>query len=178
MLERWDAGDRRALPQVLLLMYDELRRAASSCGRRYWRNRTISSTELLHEAYLALEQGKPVRCNDRSHFRAIVMRLVRQIASQHVRRKCAARRGGLARLTELNENAVPAASSGVNEDLEAALQELRRQAPRTHLFIEMHYRAGYSVREITAATGASVRTIERELKAGRTWLQNNFAAMS
>jgi RNA polymerase sigma factor (TIGR02999 family) len=136
----------------------------------------MGSTALVHEAYLALERGSPVRCNDRGHFKAIMSRLMRQIAIQYARRRGALKRGGAASIVELDETATPCADQANYLDLETALEGLRRWSPRSHLFVEMHYRAGYSVQEIAQATGVSGRTVERELNAGRTWLEEKLAA--
>lgn len=174
VLEAWRSGDRGALPRVIRMMYQELRRAAAGCARRQWRSHTLDSTALLHEAYLALEQGSPVPCNDRGHFKAIVRRLMRQIASHYARHRGALRRGGDAAVTQLDETTTPSTMPRVNTDLEYALDQLRRQSPRTHLILEMHYRAGYSVQEIANATGVSGRTVERELTTGRTWLEERL----
>ena len=134
----------------------------------------MSSTALLHEAYLALQGGVPVRCNDRWHFRAIVKRIVRQIAIQHARRGSALKRGGSACVTQLDEATASAASPTGDLDLQTALDDMRRQCPRMHLFVEMHYRGGYSVPEIAGTTQVSVRTVERELSAGRAWLEERL----
>ena len=136
----------------------------------------MGSTALVHEAYLALERGSPVRCNDRAHFRAIVKRLMNQIAIQYARRRGALKRGGDAGIVELDEAVASNGNRAGHPDVEQALEEMRRSFPRNHLFVEMHYRAGYSVQEIAEATGVSVRTVERELNAGRKWLEKYLAA--
>jgi DNA-directed RNA polymerase specialized sigma24 family protein len=63
-------------------------------------------------------------------------------------------------------------------DVEVALQELRRRAPRAHLVVEMYYRGGYSPAEIADAILVSARTVERELSVGRAWLQRQLAPAS
>ena len=175
MLAEWEAGDRGALSRIIPLLYEELRRGAAACVRREWRSRTLSSTALVHEAYLALGRGSPVRCNDRSHFTAIVKRLMRQIAIQYARRRGAMKRGGAENEVGLDEGVALSADCGSDLDVETTLERLRLESPRRHLIVEMHYRGGYSVREIAEAVGVSGRTVERELNAGRDWLEEQLA---
>lgn len=171
-LEDWWRGDSRALSQVVSELYPQLRRAAVGCLRREVRNHTLQSTALVHEAYLQLAAGPPVRCEARSHFLGIASRLMRQILIQYARRRGTAKRGGGSRWTLLDEEMAPAPQrTTVEETLEEALGRLRRIEPRRHLVMEMRYRSGSTVDEIACLTGLSVRTVERELSLGRSWLE-------
>lgn len=174
-LRDWIAGDRTALSAVVPGLYGELRRAAANCLRREWRGQTLQPTALVHEAYAALAAGRPVPCEDRNHFVGIVRRIMAQILIQYARRRGAAKRGGSDMPVQLSEDsAVLFAPSRTEEALEDALVRLRRFEPRQHLIVEMHYRSGATVQEIAAATGVSGRTVERELKLARTWLEQEL----
>jgi RNA polymerase sigma factor (TIGR02999 family) len=175
ILGEWQAGDTAALSRVVPLMYEELRGAAGSVARSDWRNRTLCATALLHEAYLVLDRSVPVQCVDRSHFKAIVKRLMQQILIQYSRRKGALKRGGPARVLPLVADVAAPAPASASLDVEPALEALRRSSPRTHLIIEMHYRAGYSTREITEILQISPRTVERELTYGRRWVESQLS---
>jgi RNA polymerase sigma factor (TIGR02999 family) len=175
ILGEWQAGDTGALSRVIPLMYEELRCAAASAAQRDWRNRTLCATALLHEAYLVLERSAPVRCVDRSHFKAIVKRLMHQILIQYSRRKGALkRRGPETALGREADFAAPGPSSA-GLDVETALDALRRRSPRTHLIVEMHYRGGYAAREIAEVLQTSLRTVERELTSGRGWIESQLS---
>lgn len=171
-LDDWWRGDARALSQVVSELYPQLRRAAAGCLRREVRHHTLQSTALVHEAYLQLAAGAPVHCEARSHFLGVASRLMRQILIQYARRRGAAKRGGGCRLTLLDEQQVPAPQrTSVEEALDEALERLRRLEPRRHLVLEMRYRSGSTVDEIARITGLSIRTVERELSLGRSWLE-------
>ncbi|WP_321474576.1 ECF-type sigma factor [uncultured Paludibaculum sp.] len=171
-LEDWWRGDPRALSHVVSELYPQLRRAASNCLCREARNHTLQSTALVHEAFLQLSAGHPVRCEARTHFLGIATRVMRQILIQYARRRGAAKRGGGSRSTRLDEGSVmPAGRTHVEDALEEALERLRRVEPRRHLVVEMRYRFGSTVPEIAGLTNLSVRTVERELQLGRTWLE-------
>jgi RNA polymerase sigma factor (TIGR02999 family) len=171
LLGEWQAGDTGALSRVIPLVYEELRCAAASAAQRDWRNRTLCATALVHEAYLVLERSVPVRCVDRSHFKAIVKRLMHQILIQYSRRKGALKRGGPETALPLEADVVASGIASASLDVETALDGLRRRSPRTHLIIEMHYRGGYSAREIAEVLQTSLRTVERELTSGRGWIE-------
>jgi RNA polymerase sigma factor (TIGR02999 family) len=175
ILGEWQAGDAGALSRVIPSMYTELRCAAASASQRDWRNRTLCATALLHEAYLVLQRSTPIRCVDRSHFKAIVKRLMHQILIQYSRRKGALKRGGPETALPLETEIAAPDRASAGFDVEAALNALRRRAPRTHLIVEMHYRGGYSAREIAEVLETSLRTVERELKSGRGWIESQLS---
>ena len=175
LLADWEEGDIRVLGCIVPPLYEDLRRAAAGCLRQEWRGRTMGATALVHEAYVALRRARPVRCASREHFVAVVKRLMRQILVQYARRRSALKRGGAGNPVTLDEGmTITDPTRGM--DLEDALERLRRRDPRRHLVIEMHYRGGYSVAEIAEALAVSGRSIERDLQAGRSWLEHELAA--
>jgi DNA-directed RNA polymerase specialized sigma24 family protein len=101
-----------------------------------------------------------------------------RIVIQHARRRGALKRGGAAQAVALDEGLAATPNDTDHLDLETALQRLRCRRPRRHLIVEMHYRGGYTVEEIAAAIGASARSVERELSAGRTWLKEQMPSAS
>jgi hypothetical protein len=54
LLQGWRAGDRKALEDLLPLVYDELRRLAHYQLRNERPNHTLQSTALVHEVYFRL----------------------------------------------------------------------------------------------------------------------------
>ena len=61
------AGDRQASDRVFAAVYDELRRLASR-QQKVSGGTTVSTTVLVHEAYIKLGGGVAVAANDRAHF--------------------------------------------------------------------------------------------------------------
>src|SRR5690606_16090082 len=84
------AGDREAYDRVFTSVYDELRRVASRQAARVGAGESISTTVVVHEAYLKLV-GAPGRSiaagNDRIHFFALAARAMRQILVDHARHR-------------------------------------------------------------------------------------------
>ncbi|MGH9759501.1 MAG: ECF-type sigma factor, partial [Blastocatellia bacterium] len=54
LLAAYGNGDQSALDQLFPLIYDELRRLASSYMRRERRDHTLQTTALVHEAYIKM----------------------------------------------------------------------------------------------------------------------------
>jgi hypothetical protein len=54
LLRHWTEGDKKALAELLPLVYNELRRVARFHLRRERPDHTLQSTALVHEAYLRL----------------------------------------------------------------------------------------------------------------------------
>jgi RNA polymerase sigma factor (TIGR02999 family) len=172
----WQRGEADALSRIVPAVYEDLRRAAALCLRREWRSRnpTLQSTALVHEAYAVVAGRAPFRCKDGRHFLAILRRLMEQILIQHARRRNAAKRGGSDERVTFDEGLMIHDDRPRAQELDVALDHLRRSRPRTHLVIEMHYRGGYSVPEIAATIGISPRSVERELESGRNWIERQM----
>jgi RNA polymerase sigma factor (TIGR02999 family) len=100
LLIHWGKGDRKALEEILPLVYEELRRLARHHLRQQRSNHTLQTTALVHEAYLRLAEQKGLQVENRAHFLGVAAQLMRWILVDHERSRRAAKRGGSAtRLT-------------------------------------------------------------------------------
>jgi hypothetical protein len=54
LLQRWQQGDRKALDQLMPIVYDELRRLAHHYLSGERKEHTLQPTALVNEAYLRL----------------------------------------------------------------------------------------------------------------------------
>src|ERR1700678_1999263 len=109
LLIQWSKGDSEALDALVPLVYDELRRLAQLYLSRENPGHTLSSTALVHEAYLRLVKQKDVTWQNRAHFFAVAARMMRRILVDHARRHKYAKRGGGAMTVSLDESIAPAA---------------------------------------------------------------------
>ena len=103
LLHEVAAGDRDALPRLIPLVYNELRRLAAAYLRRERRGHTFQPTALVHEAYLRLVEQKQVDWQNRGHFFGIAAQLMRRILVDHGRARHAAKRGGDQQEVSLDE---------------------------------------------------------------------------
>lgn len=153
-----------ALAELMPLMYEELKRIA-----RYHRRSneaTLSTTELVHEAYLKLNSGK-TDWEGRAHFFGAASRAMRQVLVDFARRRDAEKRGAGIQIVSLGES-VAAVEIELDEilALDAALERLDRVDKRLREIVELRFFAGLPQSDIAQMLGVSERTVERNwLKA-------------
>lgn len=169
------AGDREAFDHLFALAYDELRKAAHQRLRRQRAGETLSTTALVHEAYLRLVDQSRAQWVDRAHFLALASRAMRFVLVDHVRARTARKRGGDAEVVPLDE--VQLAAEGKASDLLAlheALERLAGFSARLAQLVEYRFFGGLTYDEIAEVTGTSVPTVKRDWTRARAWL---FQAM-
>jgi RNA polymerase sigma factor (TIGR02999 family) len=175
LLREWRAGDEAALDRLVPLVYDELRAIASRHLAREREGHTLSTTALVHEAYLNLLDQAAVDWQDRVHFFAIASRTMRRVLVWHARRRHAAKRdGGVAVALEEGLATVAGADGAELVDLLAlhdALERLEEIDPRLCRVVECRYFGGLDVAETAAALGTSPATVKRDWQAARAWLR-------
>src|SRR5579864_4921872 len=94
MLAAVEAGDSKAAEQLLVLIYDELRRLAASKLAHEAPNQTLQPTALVHEAWLRLVGDQSRSFKDRAHFFRASAEAMRHILIDRARRKKTERHGG------------------------------------------------------------------------------------
>lgn len=175
LLLAFSAGDRAALDRLVPIVYDELRELAHARLRREREGHTLSTTDLVHEAYLRLVDIERVQWQSRAHFLATASRLMRRILVDYERARRAAKRGGGAVRIALEED-VPAAErqSEALFELDQALVRLAVEHPRAAQAVEQRYFGGLSNQEIAAVLDVSLATVERDLRFARAWLARTW----
>lgn len=161
-------GDRTSLDTLFSLAYDELRRIANRV--RGDQSATLSTTALVHEAYLKLiPSGVPA--NDAAHFKLLVARAMREVLIDAARRRNAGKRGGGDLAVTLDDaiQAMPLKSAALI-DLHEALEEFSRLDPRRASVVECRFFGGLDVDETAAALGLSTATVKRDWRVARAWL--------
>jgi len=154
------------------VVYDELRRVAHRHLEREREGHTLSTTALVHEAYLRLrDQGKGA-FNDRVHFFAIAARAMRRILVDHARRHHAAKRGEGARRVSLEsvEGLALEERAGLLVALDGALVQLASLDARQAQVVELRFFGGLTEEETARALGIGLRTAKRDWAKARSWL--------
>lgn len=166
-------GDAHALDELFDIVYGELKRRAHY--QRAGAAPTLGTTALVHEVYLKLS-GSGRDWNDRTHFMRVAARAMRQILIDRARRRVAEKRGGGVRAVTLEEMAVAAESPDGAADvlmaLDEALVRLARQSERLAQVVELRFFGGLSVEETAEALGVSPRTVKRDWRLARAFLQD------
>src|SRR5689334_17475517 len=104
MLEAIGKGDAKAPAAFLDLVYNELRRLATSKLSREAADQTLQPTALVHEAWLRLMGDEKRRFEDRTHFFAAAAEAMRRILIDRARRRHAVRHGGQYERVNLEEH--------------------------------------------------------------------------
>ena len=167
------AGDRQALDELFTLTYDELKRAARYRLGRNRAGETLTTTALVHEAYVRLVDQSRVQWVDRAHFLAIASRAMRFVLIDHLRARAALKRGALEEPLPIEDIQVAEAGPRTGSDLLAlneALERLGSLSPRLGQLIEYRFFGGLTHEEIAEVMGLSVRTVKRDWTRARAWL--------
>lgn len=172
LLRQWSEGDQSVLNELTPLVYQELRRLANSYLRRERPGHTLQPTALIHEAYLRLmDQGQP-EWRSRSHFFSFAAHLMRQILVDHARTHNAAKRGGSGQRVPMDEaQALAPERDPELLALDEALTRLEQFDERKARVLELRFFGGLTLEEAAEALGVSTRTVEREMRLARAWLQ-------
>ena len=171
LLHAWGRGELGARDQLMLVVYEELRRRAAARLRRERRGHVLQPTALVNEAYLRLVNQRDANWQNRAHFFAVASEMMRRILVDHARRrKMVKRSGGWARVTVDDAVAQSDPPDVDLLDLDVALSELASFDARKSRVAEFRFFGGLSLDEIAHALGVSCATVEREWQAARAWL--------
>jgi len=171
-----EEGDESASARLFDALYDELHRLAQRV-RHGRASETLSTTALVHEAYIKLVSAESLEPKSRLHFFRTAARAMRQILVDAARRKLAGKReGDLFPITfddALHRGPVPAAKL---LSLDRAIDRLARVDPRAAQVVECRYFAGLTVEETASALDIAPRTVKRDWRAARALLTADLAA--
>ena len=171
LLLEFGAGDREALDRLVPLVYDELRRIARHELRRERVDHTLTTTALVHEAYLTLVDQARAEPGDRARFFAVAATAMRRVLIQYARSRQALKRGGGQRPLSLDEAAVVAEDGGEHLlALDEALTRLGALDERQARVVECRYFGGLTEEETAAALGITARTVRRDWVKAKGWL--------
>lgn len=173
---------RRGVPAgmepLMPLVYDELRRVA------HWQlaaepvGHTLSTTALVHEAYLRLADQTRPDWQNRSEFFGLAARAMRRVLVDYARRHRASRRGGPGQHPVSLENAeandpdalAVAARGDELLALDEALDRLAGIDERAARVVECRFFGGLSEVETADVLGVSRRTVAGDWVMARGWL--------
>jgi RNA polymerase sigma factor (TIGR02999 family) len=164
-------GDAGAADRLAVLIYDELRVLARRCLRDRAAANTLSTTALVHEAYLRIGGDSASAFPDRAHFFAYAAQVMRRILVDQARRAYAGKRGGHAVHVGLDDVALPLTAPPEQiVALDQALDRLQALDERLARIVEMRVFAGLEVDEAAEVLGLSERTVKRDWRKARALL--------
>jgi RNA polymerase sigma-70 factor, ECF subfamily len=161
--------------ELFPLVYDVLRRMARRklAGERA--SHTLSTTDLVHEAYLKLARLDRIAWQGRTHFLAIAAQAMRNILVNYaLKRKAAKRGGGQPGDPFTEEVAVAEAPTRDLLALHEAMRRLEAIDPRQSRVVECRFFAGMSIEETADALGVSPASVKRDWTVARAWLNREL----
>ena len=171
LLVKWSNGDSAALDALIPLVYSELRRLARHYLQREKQSHTLSSTALVHEAYLRLIKQTDVTWQNRAHFFGVASQMMRRILVDHARKQAYAKRGGGAMTLALDESVSAPQQREIDlVALDDALDGLAKLDQRQSRLVELRFFGGLSIEETSEVLGVSTPTVKRDWASARAWL--------
>lgn len=171
LLREAHGDNREAIDALLPVVYDELRAIARQ-QRYQWRGAdTLSTTALVHEAYMKLVGGAEVDWKSRRHFFQVAVKAMRYILLDYAKAKGRAKRGGDAEHVDVDQMELVADEEA--EELVAlheALTRLEAINTRQSQVVECRFFAGLSIEETAAVLNLSESTVKRSWTVARAWL--------
>lgn len=171
LLVQWGNGDKKALEDLMPLVYSELRKVAGRYLRRERSGHTLQCTALVNEAYLRLIDQHSVQWKNRAHFFGVAAEMIRRILVDYARSQHAQKRGADAPKISLDE------AFGVGQErdldlvaLDEALSHLKQIDERQCRVVELRFFAGLSVEETAEVMEISPATVKREWVTAKAWL--------
>ncbi len=175
LLQDLAAGHEEAYAPLLSLLYDDLKNCARKFMRKERGTHTLQATALVHEAYLRLvkQRVKPV---NRDQFLAIAASAMRRILVDHARRRMSHKRGHSS--VPFDEDILPLSTQQSRQliALDDALEELKTREPRISSVIELLFFGGLNQAEVAAVLKTSERTVGRDWRFARAWLNGYIDA--
>lgn len=175
LLLAWRAGDEAALERLVPLVHDELHRIARLCMADERPGVTLQATALVNEAYIRLIDVRRVDWQNRSHFLAMVARLMRRVLVDAARARRAEKRGGdMMRITLDEDFAGDCDAARDIVTLDEALDALAKLDERKCRVVELRFFSGLNLEETAEAVGVSVKTVMRDWDFAKAWLQREL----
>ena len=159
--------------ELFRLMYQDLRRLASSRLRRSESVTLLDTTALVHESYLRFQHQSDLGGMTQGQFLAYAARVMRFVVIDFVRQRHAERRGGDHLHVTLNTEV--AESVSIKDDdvvrIHEAIEELAQVDDRLARIVEMLCFAGLDEMAIAEALGITDRTVRRDWQKARLLLK-------
>jgi RNA polymerase sigma factor (TIGR02999 family) len=165
------AGDAQpSRDELIVTVYNELRRLATAYLRRERADHTLQPTALVHEAYMRLTAQKGVDWRNREHFLGVAAAMMRRVLVDHARGHKRDKRGGGLKLPLADADGYAEAEVQDLVALDEALRRLARRHPQKSRVVELRFFGGLSIDETARVLKVSDSTVERDWKFARAWL--------
>lgn len=175
LLRRLSAGDLAAISRVMSLLYGDLRNIADGKLRRERPDHTLEPAALVNELFLQMAKKRDVQWQSRGHFLAFASQEMRRLLVDYARAHNSQKRGGGLHKVSLDECGLALRDNPrdfvLMNDL---LDSLASEDPRAARVVEMRCFGGLTHREIGEILSVDERTVKRDWRFARAWLEDQF----
>jgi RNA polymerase sigma factor (TIGR02999 family) len=163
VLQKLGEGAPAAAEELLVLVYDELRRLAAIRMAQESAGQTLQPTALVHEAWLQLGGSGDRNWQNRAHFFGAAADAMRRILIDKARRKVRLKHGG--GHSRLNIDELEIAQTAPDDNVllvDEAVEALGREDPEQARVVVLKFFAGLTNEEAAESLGVSERTVRRQ----------------
>lgn len=171
-----ETGSEGAWDRIYALVYHDLHRIARSQIRMHFQP-GLSPTSLISEAWLKLARAQ-ASASCRPHLMSLIVRAMRFVLLDEARRTMAEKRGGGLHIEQLSAADSLGMDSQIEEllALDRALEGLAGIDARLVKVVELRYFGGLDEIEIAGLLGVTERTVRRDWRKARAYLQSHLDA--
>jgi RNA polymerase sigma factor (TIGR02999 family) len=178
-LQLFMQGDGTTANALLADLMPKLRGIALRALDRERYHAPLTKTELIQELWLSSLAAGGWHIRDQGHFYALASLAMRRILVDFARKRLAARRGGGAAHLPLEEiGPVTTQEQDAEQIVEIGILIERLDAvdPDAARMVDMHYFSGFTLEEIAAETGLTLKQVRRRWERGLKWLRKALGA--
>jgi RNA polymerase sigma factor (TIGR02999 family) len=172
-----ESDNSTAMERLLPLVYDDLRRMAHRQLGGERDGHTVSTTALVHEAYLRLVD-RHADWEDRAQFFGVAAQAMRRVLVDYARQHRAAKRdGALLRIPLDDALLVVEERADSLLALDEALSRLASLDARQGRVVECRFFGGLTEDETAEVLGVTARTVRRDWIKAKGWLHQELTGM-
>jgi RNA polymerase sigma factor (TIGR02999 family) len=170
-----ESPQRRSTDELLPSAYEELRRIAARYLRRERPGHTLQATALVHECLMRISSPGQAGWEDRAQFLRAAARVIRHTLVDHAKSRNRIKRGGKHVRIDFDEALLPVTERDPSLILlDDALTRLAQVDERKSKVVELRFFGGLTADETAQVLDVSTRTIERDWRLARAWLQREM----
>ena len=175
LVSRSSKGQPGETDKLFSLMYEDLCRLAGKFLQNEPMRNRLSSSSLVHQAYVRMIDQSRINWQGKTHFFAIGATVMRRILVDHARKVRSLKRGGGWERRQLTDEI----TFHLNHDsdvvaLDELLEILAELHPRQAKIVELRFFGGMTMREISTEMGLGLRTVEKEWAMARAWMRREL----
>lgn len=151
------------------ILYSQLKSIATKLMAHERKNHTLSPTDLVHEAYVKISKSDLLFEDNKHYFRTLA-RQMRRVLIDYARNKSTQKNKGKSDNVIYTESLKLTKTSVDFSYINDAIEELENMDKRSAEIVDLVYFAALSQTKVAEYLKVSIKTVERDLKFGRAFI--------